>query len=110
MFDKVKGFIQKHKTKAAVAVGSAAAGMGMIAPVAFAEENLEAGVITNPVQTADMWSTITGGVGTFVTGVLMPVASFCTTNGICLLFLTVTLVKLGISVLRRSIGAFGRGR
>lgn len=109
MFEKFKGFVQKNKTKAAVAFGSAAASMGAMAPVAFAE-NQEAGIITNPVQTADMWATLTGGVSTFINGILLPVASFCTSNGICLAFLTVTFVGLGVRILRRSISAFGRGR
>lgn len=110
MLEKVKGFVQEHKTKAAVAVGSAAVSMGAMAPVAFASDNQQAGIITDPVQTADMWASITGGVGTFVNGILIPVASFCTSNGICLMFLTATFIKLGVGVLKRSISAFGRGR
>lgn len=109
MMEKITGFVQKHKTKAAVAVGTAAAAMGSMAPVAFAEDQT-AGIVTNPVQTVDMWTSITGGVSTFVNGILMPVASFCTSNGICLMFLTATFIKLGVSVLKRSINAFGRGR
>lgn len=109
MLEKIKGFVQKHKTKAMLAVGSAAASAAALAPVAFAE-NQEAGIITNPVGTVDMWTTITSGASTFINGILIPVASFCTSNGICLLFLTATFIKLGVGVLKRSIGAFGRGR
>lgn len=109
MFEKINAFVQKHKTKAAVAVGIATATMGSVAPVAFAEDQ-ELGIITDPVATVDLWSTLTGGVSTFFSGILTPVASFCTSNGICLMFLTATFIKLGVSVLKRSIGAFGRGR
>ena len=110
MLEKVKSVWQKHKTKAMVAVGSAAATMGSVAPVAFASDNQQAGIITNPVGTADMWATLGTGAVTFITGILLPVANFCTSNGICLAFLTVTFVGLGIRILRRAIGAFGRGR
>ena len=109
MLEKIKGFVQKHKTKAIVAVGSASTAMAAMAPVAFADDQ-QAGIVTNPVGTLDMWASITGGVGTFVNGILMPVASFCTSNGICLMFLTATFIKLGVGVLKRSISAFGRGR
>lgn len=57
-----------------------------------------------------MWETITSGVGSFTTGVLQPVLSMCSTNPICLAFLSVTFVGLGVRVVRRIIGAFGRGR
>lgn len=110
MFEKVKGFVQKHKTKAAVAVGSAAASMVMLAPVAFAEDNLEAGIITSPIQTADMWTTLTSGGTTFINGFLVPVSTFCSSSPIVLLLLTATLIKLAVGVLKRAIGAFGRGR
>lgn len=109
MFEKIKGFVQKHKTKVMVSAGSAMAVASSVAPVAFAEDQ-QAGIITNPVGTADMWATLTTGVGTFINGILLPVASFCTSNGICLAFLTVTFVGLGVRILRRSINAFGRGR
>lgn len=109
MFEKFKGFVQKHRTKAMVAVGSASAAMGAVAPVAFAEDQ-QAGIIPNPTQTIDMWATLTGGVSTFISGILIPVASFCTSNGICLAFLTVTFVGLGVRILRRTVSAFGRGR
>ncbi len=109
MFEKFKGFVRKHKAKVMVSVGSAMAAAGSVAPVAFADDQ-QAGIITNPTQTIDMWATITAGVGTFLNGILLPVASFCTSNGICLAFLTVTFVGLGVRILRRSISAFGRGR
>lgn len=57
-----------------------------------------------------MWTTITEGVGKFVEGVLKPVTEVCTTNEIALAFLSVTFAGLGVRMLRRVIGAFGRGR
>lgn len=57
-----------------------------------------------------MWKTITDGVTSFTTGVLEPVTEVCTTNPIALAFLSVTFVKLGVVILKRVIGAFGRGR
>lgn len=59
---------------------------------------------------ADMWTTIGSGVTSFTTGVLTPVTNVCTTNPIALAFLSVTFVSLGVRILRRVIGAFGRGR
>lgn len=57
-----------------------------------------------------MWETITTGVGSFISGVLTPVSEFCTKSEVALAFLTVTFVGFGVRVLRRTIGAFGRGR
>lgn len=57
-----------------------------------------------------MWTTITEGVGKFVSGVLQPVTTVCTTNEIALAFLSVTFAGLGVRLLRRVINAFGRGR
>ncbi len=59
---------------------------------------------------ANMWTTITTGVGQFITGVLTPVATFCTQSEVPLAFLSVTFLGLGVRMLRRTIGAFGRGR
>lgn len=72
------------------------------------------GDITQPALPTEgggtMWDTITSGVGSFVSGVLTPVANFCTQSEVPLAFLSVTFVCLGVRVLRRTIGAFGRGR
>ena len=57
-----------------------------------------------------MWKTITDGVSSFTTGVLSPVMETVTSNPIPLAFLSVTFVGLGVRILRRVIGAFGRGR
>ena len=57
-----------------------------------------------------MWETISKGVSSFVSGVLIPVADFCANSEIALAFLAVTFAGLGVRILRRSIGAFGRGR
>lgn len=59
---------------------------------------------------ATMWETITSGVTSFTTGVLTPITTVCTSNPIALAFLSVTFVGLGVRILRRVIGAFGRGR
>lgn len=63
-----------------------------------------------PEGGGNMWTTITSGVGSFITGVLKPVADFCTESEIALAFLAVTFAGLGVRILRRTIGAFGRGR
>lgn len=57
-----------------------------------------------------MWETIGDGVGSFIENVVTPVGTFCANNQICLAFLSVTFVGLGIRLLRRAISAFGRGR
>lgn len=59
---------------------------------------------------ATMWDTISDGAAEFISGVLTPVTTVCTTNPIALAFLSVTFVTLGVRILRRVIGAFGRGR
>lgn len=59
---------------------------------------------------SSMWETITNGVSSFTTGVLAPVTDVCTSNPIALAFLSVTFAGLGVRILRRVIGAFGRGR
>lgn len=110
MIEKAKNFIREHKTKAMLFVVTAAASTAPMTLAASAEDTNLDGIITNPGQTIDMWATITGGVTTFISGILIPVANFCTSNGICLAFLTVTFVSLGVRILRKSIGAFGRGR
>ena len=56
-----------------------------------------------------MWESITEGVSSFISGVLMPVADFCANSEIALAFLAVTFAGLGVRTFRRTIGAFGRG-
>lgn len=57
-----------------------------------------------------MWKTITDGAGSFIEGIVTPVLNLCSTNEICLAFLSVTFIGLGVRLTRRVIGAFGRGR
>lgn len=61
-------------------------------------------------DTSSMWSTITTGAGEFITGIVSPVLNVCASNAIVLLFLSVTFISRGVSVIRKMIGAFGRGR
>lgn len=63
-----------------------------------------------PEGGVSMWETITSGVGSFITGVVKPVADFCTQSEVPLAFLAVTFAALGVRMLRKTIGAFGRGR
>lgn len=67
-------------------------------------------ITLDTVNNEVMWYTITSGVSSFISGVLVPVANFCTQSEVPLAFLSVTLLVLGIRILRRTIGAFGRGR
>lgn len=57
-----------------------------------------------------MWKTITDGVGSFITGVFTPVLGVVADSEIALAFLSVSFFFLGIRGVRRTIGAFGRGR
>lgn len=43
-------------------------------------------------------------------GLITKVGNACVENEICVLFLTATFVGLGVRLLRKFIGAFGRGR
>lgn len=59
---------------------------------------------------ATMWSTITTGGQAFVNDLVVPVMDVCTSNALCLMFVSVTFVKLGVKMIRRFIGALGKGR
>lgn len=52
---------------------------------------------------------IFGGTQNFL-DLVKQVGSTCVDNEICVLFLTATFVGLGVRMLRKVIGAFGRGR
>lgn len=56
-----------------------------------------------------MWESISNGVISFVSGVLTPLADFCANSEISLAFLAVTFATLGVRILCRTFGAFGRG-
>lgn len=47
--------------------------------------------------------------GSFL-GLVTEIGNTCANNEICLAFLTVTFIGLGVRLLRKIIGAFGRGR
>lgn len=108
--NKFKGFLARAGIKGKIAVSSAVA-LGTAAfpaVTAFADDG---GILVVPGEGgASMWETIGSGAGSFITNVLTPVGTFCTSNEICLAFLSVTFVKLGIMMIRRAISAFGRGR
>lgn len=114
---KIKDFLARAGTKGKIAVSSgfALAAAALPSVTAFAEAAGTGGDITPPALTggggsSTMWETIGNGASSFVTNVLTPVGTFCTSNEICLAFLSVTFVGLGVRMLRRAIGAFGRGR
>lgn len=67
--------------------------------------------LPNPgdVPIDDTMAFIGDGAGSFISGVLTPVGTFCMNNEICLAFLSVSFLALGVRLLRRSVGAFGRG-
>lgn len=113
---KIKDFLARAGTKGKIAVSSGVALATATLPgvTAYASAGI-GGDITPPALTegggsSDMWETIGNGASSFVTNVLTPVGTFCTSNEICLAFLSVTFVGLGVRLLRRAIGAFGRGR
>lgn len=112
---KIKGFLARAGTKGKIAVSSGVALSTATLPgvTAFAAAGT-GGDIDPPALPGGgggtMWETIGSGATSFVTNVLTPVGTFCTSNEICLAFLSVTFVGLGIRMLRRAIGAFGRGR
>lgn len=115
---KIKGFLARAGTKGKIAVSSgvALATAALPSVTAFAEGEAAGtgGDIHQPALPGggggSMWETIGNGASSFVTNVLTPVGTFCTSNEICLAFLSVTFVGLGVRILRRAIGAFGRGR
>lgn len=70
------------------------------------EYDPESGVIS----TGDTMSNIGEGAGSFISGVLTPIVEYCVNSEICLAFLAVCFAALGFRLLRRSVGAFVRGR
>ncbi len=52
---------------------------------------------------------IFGGADNFL-GLVTKVGDTCVNNEIAVLFLTATFVGLGVRLLRKVVGAFGRGR
>lgn len=113
---KIKDFLARAGTKGKIAVSSGVALATATLPCVTAYASAgTGGDVTPPALTggggsSTMWETIGNGASSFVTNVLTPVGTFCTSNEICLAFLSVTFVGLGIRMLRRAIGAFGRGR
>lgn len=67
-------------------------------------------ITLDTVDSAVLWENLSKGVTSFVNGVLTPVMNVCANNEICLAFLSVTFAGLGVRILRRTVGAFGRGR
>lgn len=117
MINKFKGFLARAGTKGKIAVSSSAAlgAAALPAVTAFADDLPGlGGDITQPALPGgggvSMWETIGDGASSFITKVLTPVGTFCTSNEICLAFLSVTFIGLGIRLIRRAVGAFGRGR
>ena len=114
--NKFKGFLARAGTKGKIVISSVAVlGVSALPSVtAFADTAGLGGDIAQPALPGEggggMWETIGDGAGSFIKNVLTPVGTFCTSNEICLAFLSVTFVGLGVRLLRRAIGAFGRGR
>lgn len=109
--NKIKGFLARAGTKGKIAISSVVVlgAASLPAVTAFADEGDQLELPVGGGESS-MWETIGNGVGSFVTNVLTPVGTFCTSNEICLAFLSVTFVGLGVRMIRRVIGAFGRGR
>lgn len=57
----------------------------------------------------DVIGTVLGRSDDFLS-LVAKIGDVCVNNEICLAFLTVTFMGLGVRLLRRVIGAFGRGR
>lgn len=52
---------------------------------------------------------IFGGADKFLS-LVTSIGNTCVNNEICVMFLTATFIGLGVRMLRKVIGAFGRGR
>lgn len=107
MFEKAKTFIVdkavKIKSKALPASVVVAATVAATAPVAFAAE--EGGGGGGNSVLADVTTNSTSFLS-----MVTSIGETCMSNPICVAFLTVTFVSLGVRCLRKVIGAFGRGR
>lgn len=64
---------------------------------------------TPPVESVNIIGTAVEYSDDFL-GLVTKIGDTCANNEICLAFLTVTFMKIAVSLLRRIIGAFGRGR
>ena len=56
-----------------------------------------------------LFDTVSANAGDFL-DLVGNVGSTCMNNEICLAFLSITFISLAVRMLRRVIGAFGRGR
>lgn len=65
---------------------------------------------TPVLPTGDPVAVIGDGASSFVSGFLIPFWEWCVNSEIILAFLAVDFVILGVRMLQRSVGAFGRGR
>ena len=68
----------------------------------------EAGAAAVPTMDT-IWTAVSSVVTQFLT-ILTSIFNFCTGNPLCLIFLGITFVGIGIRYMRRVVGAFGRGR
>ena len=109
MFNKVKEFGTAVKSKFSalgtkgkfIAASCATPIVALVPSISASAEELE---------TTGTVAGVFGNVGSVVTDVVSPVLTFCSTNTICLAFLSVTFCKLGARLVGRIISAFGRGR
>lgn len=81
----------------------------MLNPLVFAA-SAGGDQIMLPEGGGGMWKTITDGVGQFITGIFTPVMNVVADSEIALAFLSVSFFFLAVRGVRRTIGAFGRGR
>lgn len=56
-----------------------------------------------------IWTAVSSVVTQFLT-ILTSIFNFCTSNPLCLIFLGISFIGIGIRYMRRVVGAFGRGR
>lgn len=65
--------------------------------------------LPSTTQTTTMWETLTSGGESFISGFLSPTLELASSNAICLAFLTVTFVKLGVKMVKSFSRSLGKG-
>lgn len=76
---------------------------------------MDSGQITlDELEVIENMEAIFTSVGTvvesFLTDIVTPVFNTCTSNNLCLIFLGISFVGIGIRYMKRITRAFGRGR
>lgn len=70
-------------------------------------------VVDPPESTTDnvnLMGSVVDGAGSFLTDIFTPVMNTAATSPVCLAFLSVTFISLAVTIVKKLLRSFGRGR